>query len=86
MTRNFNVKEHSMKQIGRFIVGLAVLLASFPNPGLAQSTTTSADWSGYLVNGSEFTLATADWQEIAKGSSSASQTRSPSRVGLLSSE
>jgi hypothetical protein len=45
----------------RLSIGLAVLLTSFANQGLAQSTATSADWSGYVVNGSEFTLATGSW-------------------------
>jgi Peptidase A4 family len=49
------------QSIGHLGIGLALFLASFANLGLAQGTATSADWSGYVVNGSEFTLATGSW-------------------------
>jgi hypothetical protein len=49
------------QRITHLSMGLALLLASFANQGLAQSTEISGNWAGYLVNGSEFTLATGSW-------------------------
>jgi hypothetical protein len=49
------------RSIGHLSIGLALFLASFANQGLAQTTATSNNWSGYAVTGSGFTLATGSW-------------------------